>query len=200
MALTDRAHSRMVAWLKVAMPLLALFILAALFILPRQIDPSQAIPHAEVDVEALARDPRVSTANYATVTEDGATLNVTAETLRTDPELETRMAATRLDVEIETPDGARTGIRADEGVLDRVSGLLTLRGEIAMHNSQGYDIRTEEVVAALDRTRLTAGAPVSARGPAGTLDAGGLELRRQEDGSYVLVFNDGVKLIYTPDG
>ena len=51
-------HSRLVGWLKVVLPLAALAILSTLFLLADLIDPTAAIPYAEVDVEDLARDPR----------------------------------------------------------------------------------------------------------------------------------------------
>jgi lipopolysaccharide export system protein LptC len=44
------AHTRVVGWLKVALPLIALALLATLFLLADRIDPDDALPYAEVDV------------------------------------------------------------------------------------------------------------------------------------------------------
>ncbi|MBL9052753.1 MAG: hypothetical protein JNN02_03385, partial [Tabrizicola sp.] len=49
MAGTD-AHTRVVTWLKVLLPLAALAILSTLFLLADQINPDDALPFAEVDV------------------------------------------------------------------------------------------------------------------------------------------------------
>ncbi|MGB3251218.1 MAG: hypothetical protein WBB13_18855, partial [Tabrizicola sp.] len=73
MARVDR-HTRLVGWLKVALPLTALAILSTLFLVARRIDPEAALPYAEVDVEDLAREPRMTAPTYAGTTEDGAAL------------------------------------------------------------------------------------------------------------------------------
>jgi lipopolysaccharide export system protein LptC len=77
MARRDR-HSRVVGWLKVALPLAALAILSTLFLLSDRIDPEDALPYAEVDVEELAREPRMTAPTYAGMTTDGAALSLTA--------------------------------------------------------------------------------------------------------------------------
>ena len=82
MARRDR-HSRVVGWLKVALPLAALAILSTLFLLSDRIDPEDALPYAEVDVEDLAREPRMTAPTYAGMTTDGAALTLTATEAQT---------------------------------------------------------------------------------------------------------------------
>ena len=72
------AHTRVVTWLKIALPLAALAILSTLFLLADKIDPEDALPYAEVDVEDLAREPRMTLPSYAGTTSDGAALSLTA--------------------------------------------------------------------------------------------------------------------------
>ena len=74
----DNLHSRLVAVLKVALPLIALGILSSLFLLSGRIDPEDAIPYAEVDVAARLREPRMTDAGFAGVTADGAALTLNA--------------------------------------------------------------------------------------------------------------------------
>ena len=71
-------HTRVVGWLKVALPLMALAVLSTLFLVADQIDPEDALPYAEVDVEDLAREPRMTMPSYAGITTDGAALSLTA--------------------------------------------------------------------------------------------------------------------------
>ena len=70
------AHTRVVTWLKIALPLAALAILSTLFLLADKIDPEDALPYAEVDVEDLAREPRMTLPSNAGTTSDGAALIV----------------------------------------------------------------------------------------------------------------------------
>ena len=76
-ARVDR-HTRLVGWLKVILPLTALAILSTLFLVARRVDPEAALPYAEVDVEDLAREPRMTAPTYAGTTEDGAALTLSA--------------------------------------------------------------------------------------------------------------------------
>ncbi len=60
MATYDNTYSRVVAWLKVLLPVIALVLLSTMFLISRTIDPSRAIPFANVDVEGMVRDQRIS--------------------------------------------------------------------------------------------------------------------------------------------
>ena len=44
-------HSRMVFWLKIAMPLLALAILSTLFLFARQVEFEGTLPYAQVEID-----------------------------------------------------------------------------------------------------------------------------------------------------
>ncbi|MBC7158325.1 MAG: hypothetical protein H5U20_12585, partial [Rhodobacteraceae bacterium] len=117
MARRDNAYSRVIAWLKLLLPLAALALLSTLFLVARTIDPTRAIPTAEVDVADLARDPRVRAPDYTGVTADGGALRVVAETAWPDLDGQARMAARVVRGELVTPDGARYEMTALEGVI-----------------------------------------------------------------------------------
>lgn len=194
----DNLHSRLVAWLKIALPLVALALLSTLFLVSRTIDPSDAIPYADVDVEDRIREPRMTAPTYAGVTSDGAALTLTADAAR--PDAGDGATATALRARLATPDGARTDFVAQNGRLNTATRLLTLEDGVEITTSSGYSITTEALTATLDRTEVTSAGAIAAVGPLGQINAG--TLRITEDGaapgSYVLVFKDRVKLIYRP--
>lgn len=64
MAGTD-GHSRLVGWLKVALPLFALAILSSLFLVARGIDPDGALTLSEADLADRLREPRITAPAYA---------------------------------------------------------------------------------------------------------------------------------------
>lgn len=197
MAVHDNIHSRLVAWLKVILPLAALGLLSTLFLVSRGIAPEDALPYSEVDVEELAREPRLTAPRYSGVTLDGAALSVTAEVARPDMDGGGNASATGLTALLETPDGVTTDIAASDGELDIAASLLTLSGEVRIAASSGYVLTTGALNAALDRTSLVAPGAVAATAPMGRIDADSMQLTSQGD-SYVLVFNGGVKLVYEP--
>ncbi|MFC2969928.1 LPS export ABC transporter periplasmic protein LptC [Acidimangrovimonas pyrenivorans] len=201
MARFDNAHSRLVAWLKILLPLAALAILSTLFLFSRTIDPSRAIPFARVDVKELAREPRITGPNYAGVTSDGTAVTLSARTAK--PDADNGASATGLHARLDTPDGARTDITAGDGAVDPTAGKMVLEGGVKVISSTGYTIDAAKLTGALGKTDVQSDGPVRASGPLGTLDAGAMHLRQEpgttaEPGGYVLVFKDGVKLVYQP--
>jgi lipopolysaccharide export system protein LptC len=194
-------HTRVVGWLKVTLPLMALAILATLFLLADRIDPEAALPYAEVDVEDLAREPRMTAPTYAGTTSDGGALTLSADEAR--PSADGAPArAQALRLQLDTPDGAATNLTAADAVLDNVEREIVLSGGVVITTSTGYRVETAEMTAKLDRSGLQSQTPVTAKGPAGDLSAGGMTLGQDNrtPGGYLLVFNGGVRLVYLPGG
>lgn len=197
-ARADR-HTRVVGWLKVALPLTALAILSTLFLVARRIDPEAALPYAEVDVEDLAREPRMTAPTYAGTTEDGASVTLSADEAR--PAAEGQPAqAVGLRLDLATPDGGTTALVATEARMDDTARQLVLSGGVTVTTSTGYRLETAEVAAKLDRTGLESRGSVRATGPAGEITADGMVLSQDNraPGEYVLVFKGGVRLVYQP--
>lgn len=200
----DNPYSRFVAWAKIVLPLAALALLSTVFLLARNIDPTQAIPFAEIDVEELAREQRISAPNYAGVTEDGAAISVTASTARPDPDSPDRVDATDLEAELITATGARYQLSSQRGEIDSGADMAYLQGGVVVTTSSGYRITSDAMSTSLSRTLLESEGPVQADGPAGRLDAGSMSLAPLPDAegddsaNHLLVFNKGVKLVYTP--
>lgn len=203
---SDR-RARIVGWLKLVLPMAAIGLLSTLFLVSNRVDPSRALPFARVDVEALAREPRIDMPRYAGMTEDGAALSVTARDVRSDPLGERRLTARDLVALVETPDGQTNEVTADIGEIDREEDALRLAGNVRMTTAAGYVVATEALFARLDRTHMESPGPVTTQIPGGSLDAGAMRLTLDpagglpatpEAGSYVLVFSDGVRMLYTP--
>jgi lipopolysaccharide export system protein LptC len=194
-------HTRVVGWLKVALPLLALAVLATLFLLSDQIDPEAALPYAEVDVVDRAREPRMTAPSYAGTTSDGASLTLTADEAR--PAASDAPAnAQGLTLELKTPDGTRTALHAQAVEIDQAGRQMVLSGGVTISTDTGYRMETPEVLAQMDRSGLESRGDVTANGPVGALQAGGMVLSQDNrtPGAYVLVFNRGVRLVYRPGG
>jgi lipopolysaccharide export system protein LptC len=194
-------HSRVVAWLKVTLPLAALAILATLFLLADKIDPEAALPYAEVDVEDRIREPRMTAPTYAGTTDDGGSLSLTASEVR--PATEKANAGAKSVVAVlETPDGSRSDMMAKTAVLDKASQKMLLSGDVEITTSTGYRIVTDALSVNMDRSGLESTAPVKATGPPGNLVADKMTLSEdvRTPGAYLLVFKGGVRLIYQPGG
>lgn len=194
----DNLHSRLVALLKIVLPLAALAILSTLFLVSQGVDPEDAIPYAEVDVADRLREPRLTDAAYAGMTEDGAALTVNAADAR--PGVAGTPdggRATDVTGRMETPDGGVTDLVAGAAQLDAEAGKVVLSDGVVLTSSTGYVVEMSGVSMATDRTALDSDGAVHAVGPLGTLNAGALHIGMSGTG-YVVVFKNGVRLVYTP--
>lgn len=192
-------HSRLVFWLKILLPMAALAILSTMFLVSRTIVTDPTIPFANVDVNDLARDQRLTAPEYSAVTSDGASVVVTAVTARpakgkTDPNAEGVMARF-------TQNGtASIDISAPLARFDAPGGQLFLSGGVHVSTSDGYQLDAATVDAALNRTDILASGAVTAIAPMGKIESDEAHLTAAPDGSGrdVLVFNKGVRLVYQP--
>lgn len=196
---TDR-HSRLIGWLKIAFPLLALVILSTLFLVARTVDPNDAIPYAEVDVEERLREPRMTAPTYAGLTKDGAALTLVADEARPAADATSGPSAKTLSASLETPDGARTDLTAATASIDSTADKIVMSGGVVVTSSSGWRVESESLTAAMDVTDIEAPVFVTATGPAGTVTANSMRITEDahQSGRYLLVFNGAVKLIYRP--
>ena len=194
-------HTRIVGWLKLALPLAALAILSTLFLVADQIDPEDALPYAEVDVEDLAREPRMTMPSYSGTTSDGGAISLVATEARPGSEA-AGASAQAVRLELVTVDGATTRMEAAQADMDDTAREIVLSGGVTVTTSTGYSMTTAVVAAKLDRTSLESRAPVTATAPAGRLEAKEMELRQDNrtPGAYLLVFKGAVRLVYLPGG
>jgi lipopolysaccharide export system protein LptC len=192
-------RTRIVYWLKVFLPLVALGLLSTLFLLARATDPDLAIRYTDVDVTELSKEEQVTAPAYAGITRDGASITVTAATVRpqeTDPQ---KLDANGVGGRIELRAGAIADMTAPAAVIDPEADLAHFLGGVIILSSDGYRFETETLRAALGMTDIVAESAVYAVGPLGTLDAGSMRITQNRDGGYVAVFNDGVRLLYDPE-
>ncbi|PWE33592.1 hypothetical protein DDZ14_05230 [Maritimibacter sp. 55A14] len=200
MARADNAYSRFIAWVKVALPILALALLSTLFLFSRPDRDGLEIPYSDVEIAEKSRGEQVGAPDYAGVTTDGSAIRVTADALSPDPANPSMLQAERLTAQLTTPGGAVVDVTAREGTLDLDTRLVRLSGEVDLVSSAGYDAQTDVIFAYLDETRLESAGKVRASGPPGRITAGQMQLTRRpgEPARYVLVFKNGVNLIYEP--
>ena len=158
----DNTHSRVVAWLKIVLPLAALVMLSTIFLLARTVDPAQTLPYA--DVAGLAREQRIGNPNYAGVTSDGAAVAFAAEAARPDPREPEVFYGVAMRATIEAPDGMALSVSAPEGSVDGRTETAELGGGVTVETADGYSIETARLAARLDATRLQSEGEVRASG------------------------------------
>lgn len=197
MATADNRYSRFVQLAKIAFPLAALALLSTLFLFSRSLDPTRAIPFADVDVEKIAREQRLASPKFSGVTSDGSKVTMRAASATPDPDDGRRLTAENVEANIDTPNGIIYDIESVSAVYDGSDESLLLEGNVVITTSSGYRLETDKLRTNIKETALEIPVEVRGYGPETEIRADRLDLVTQ-GASQVLVFKGGVKLVYNP--
>ena len=197
---SDNLYSRLVAWLKVILPLAALAILSTLFLLSRNIDPTTTIPFTTIDLRERAASQQVTAPEFAGATEDGDLIAFRAVSARPDPERASRLYAETLEARIDLVSGSVITFRAAGGVVDEASDRAELSGDVIVTSSTGYTVTTDRLISGMRAIHAETPGPINGTGPPGEFSAGRMLITpgAEDDGSVQMLFTDGVKLLYDP--
>ncbi|WP_299294249.1 hypothetical protein [uncultured Tateyamaria sp.] len=190
-------YSRLVAWLKVLLPLTALGLLSTLFLLSRNIDPMAAVPFAETEIAERLKGQQITAPFFSGTTDAGDRVTVSAGTMAT--RAGTNNEASDLSAQIDLSSGTRIVLFSDKGAFDMMQGTSSLRGNVVITTSTGYKLTSDALHTDFDTLAVESPGPVMGSGPLGVLNAGQMQLQRVGDNENAhLIFTNGVKLIYDP--
>ncbi|MDO5612723.1 MAG: hypothetical protein Q4G14_05700 [Paracoccus sp. (in: a-proteobacteria)] len=189
-------RTRIVRWLRVLLPLLALAILSTLFLLGRKPGVAPNIPYAQVDAEDMARDPRITAPHYAGVTPDGAQISLSAAEASTDP-ADGRLRSLQMDWRAPGDGGLTASLAAP--LAETSPDSVHLSGGVQMQTSSGWRLTAPDITAMMTDDRISASEGVAATAPFGRIEAGAMDLVPDGAGAgHVLNFTGGVRLLYQP--
>jgi lipopolysaccharide export system protein LptC len=190
----DNFYSQFVGVLKITLPLAALALMATVFLFARAPSQETAIPYA--DIEDIAQEPGLTGAQFSGVADDGSIIELTARTTRPIGDI---LTAQTLAAGIDTVDGTRIDITAGQGEIDNAERTARLTGLARLVTSNGYEMETAGFTANFQTGRIVSEGALEVQAPFGALTAGQLVIEppQGEDGQ-VMLFQNGVRLVYTP--
>lgn len=189
----DNRHSRWVRRLKVLLPLFALAILCTLFLVADRRGGGTALEFADpATLDRLLTEGRVVNPSYSGLGEDGAAVSFIADEARPDGE---DAEADRLLGVWTSRDGSVVSLEGNTGVLTNLSGDMRVEGDVIVTESQGYTLKSDALDIDGASKDIVSPGRVSGSGPGLTLDAGGMRVQ-QRDGSPMVSFTDGVRVVY----
>jgi len=198
-------YSRLIGWLRIILPVISLAILSSLFLFSRSRDPGEGIKLLKGDLADHAKTERIMHPRYAGMTRSGAAISFSADYATPRDTGGPVFDSENLNGEIELPDGRKISILAAEGTIDALESQAELRKDIHLETSDGYKAKAENLlIAAGKELEIRSETPITASGPNMSIEAGGLSLTAAADlgdgtaRDYHIVFNNGVKLLYTP--
>ena len=194
-------YSRVVAFLKVMLPLCALGLLSTLFLLSRNVggNTTATIPFAKVELEQRAREQQITAPFFSGRTSEGHLVRFTADRALPDTENQRNSVAEKMDARIDLTDGSRLTFSADTAQVNSKTHMATLMGGVLINSSNGYTIRTDVLSSHMQELHAHSPGKITGTGPAGDFEAGEMVITQPEDAEEAtLFFTKGVKLIYTP--
>jgi lipopolysaccharide export system protein LptC len=189
------SRTRIVRWLRVVLPLLALVILSTMFMFSGQPEDNPQIPYSGMDPDRLARERRMVAPQYSGVTDDGGQLSLRAQEAAPGGASGAGAGAgagwaSDLQLDWQRPDGLRARLTAPGADVD--GDTIALSGGVRMTTSTGWTLDAPRVEAATDRSHLLATDGVQADAPFGRITADRMELAPDpEAGNTAATGTDG---------
>jgi lipopolysaccharide export system protein LptC len=193
----DNLHSAFVGWAKIILPLGALGLLATLFLFARGQNEPTDIAFSEV--QAIARDQRLSSPRFSGVTNDGAILSVSARSAKPDTAKPDTVGIDEIRLRMDNPSGSYVVVTATQGELDGRARVARFLGLARLETSSGFEMETNGLIAELDTGVVKSDGLLEIRAPFGELTAGMVTFQvSSENTGQQMLFTDGVRLIYKP--
>jgi lipopolysaccharide export system protein LptC len=200
MAFFENSYSRFIAWIKIILPITAIALLSMMFLFARTQEPSQDIPFADIDVDQLARDQRLSAPTYAGVTRDGRAVSFEAETIGGLSDGSDQITAKGVVARLSDREGQTIRIEAPNAVIDQRDRVAQLLGGVHLSVEGQIDMRADALRLNLEETHLESVGSVWIEAAFGSIQAAHASVRpKPETQGYLADFTGGVKMIYQPD-
>ena len=97
---------------------------------------------------------------------------------------------------LEMSDGSTVSMKAAIGVFDRKAGILTLRRDVVVTSTSGYEMRLSQAVIDVRNGNIVSDQPVSVKMQQGTLQGNRFEVIKSGE---VVRFDGGVTMMLAPD-
>lgn len=191
----SRAYGRMVGWLKLVLPTIAILLVAIVILWPFLQKDARQLGETMTNASALISEHlQVSEASYSGVGEDGQRYTVTAQSVEQDSleSLEVNFTSPRADVSL--TDGSWVLISSEKGWLNRESQILELTENVNLFHDLGYEFRTESATFDLVGGSAFGFSRVEGQGPFGAVEAEGFEI--QSRGAEVRLTGKAKVIIY----
>ncbi len=201
---SDNLYSRFVSLAKIILPLIGLAILSSLFLFSKSNEPGSGIRLSDADLSEFASKERITGPRFAGMTPSGIAIQLSADQASPATDGGHAFNASDLRAKVEMPDGATIDIQANRGEVNSLTKQAQLTDGITLKTSLGYVATAHGLTFALDKLDIQSQGELTAVGPLGEISAGNLHVTAQttkgleNPTGYLLVFQNGVKLIYKP--
>ncbi|MEO1331054.1 MAG: LPS export ABC transporter periplasmic protein LptC [Pseudomonadota bacterium] len=184
------AYSSAVRLMRIVLPLAAIGLMGALFLIYQP--PARVGDITFVDVGKLASGLELKNPRFTGATSAGEPFLVRADRAIPDGPDPDEVELENVSGEIVRDNGETVRLTAAAGAMALRSNTLVLTGDVKITTSSGYEMTTEVLRGDAEGRRLFSDGPVRGVGPAGEITAG--RMRATDDEGGVAWFEDGVQV------
>lgn len=195
---SDR-YSQTIAFLKIALPLVALGLLSTLFLISRAVTPTATIPFADAEVQERLTNQQMTGPYFSGMSPRGDQVTFVAERVQTPDGTVGSNRAEDVLVTIDFADGSGLVVEADVVLVDIADDTSSLDGNVEVVASQGITLKSEQLLITLSKLDIMSPGRVQGQMPHGTIDAGAMHVKATDNEKRPQwVFTNGVKVLYRP--
>lgn len=193
----DDGYSTFINWVKTLLPIAALALLSTLFMFSGKVDVTQSLPYAELNVDEIIREQRISRPYFTGTTAAGTQVALSAAFATPDPDNAQNLTISSLSARFLETDETELSILADTGNLNSRTKIAQIAGNVTLSTSTGFWAKTDALRIDMDRATAESPGPLVASSPMGRIEAGQMRVQRTAGGAQI-VFTNGVSLVYKP--
>lgn len=191
----ERTRQRVVGFLKIALPLGALALIAAIFLFPRA-DLGESIGFSDLDFD-LRDGLQVNAPRFSGRDAEGRPFAVSAEWARPDRPDPERVALGPVRGEIALDARGVMTLEAGGGEMRPKADRLLLTEGVALATADGWRLSAASADLDMRAGALSAEGPVRGDGPGGEIDAAKMRAAQAPEG-YIIWFEGGVRVRVDP--
>ncbi len=196
-------YSRMVSVLKLGLPVAALGLLMAVFLVSHEDELEGGLSFSKADLEAMGTGLRVTNPNFSGSSTRGDIYDFVAGAVVPQDLAMSVASISDLSGTIRFADGAILDLIAAEADFDLENQKLLLSSGIKLQTDGGYTASAGNVAVDLAKGVLSGTDGVSAQGQMGDIEAAAMQINSVTtlglDSDAVIKFSGGVRLHYIPN-
>jgi lipopolysaccharide export system protein LptC len=198
-----KSYSRAIKWAKLIMPVIAVLLLASVFIFGKEDALRSGTISIDTDTINLTTDQKITNPQFSGLTNLGDSFILKAIEAMPDSPTPQKIDLIDPSLEFDALQGVGFKIRSKNGSVNFIKQSAELNGNVYIDMTNGYKAISEKIQLNLKLGNLIAPGSVEASGPYGKIIAGSMELFKDFDNKTSQVngnlnFSNGVTLIYLP--
>ena len=188
-------YSRVVAWLKILLPLIALAVLGTVFLITSDDGFEAGFTFSRADIETLETGSFIKNPQINGVTDMGEPFHLIAERILPQNGNNNFVEVVKLTGEFAFQSGDWVKIIADSALMDVQAQTIVFETGGQMETSDGNNARVDRLLVHLETGEIS-GEGILANGPLGRISADQFRIESNEGENRVLWFENNVSMRY----